>query len=160
MNNTLCTYRYYDLCVLLLLLLLLLLCVVCVCSGDGGDNGDVWWMERGDFTIPHQFNDQSESIETDQSKHTSKNNVELYNIVQLVLLVCVETDQSDASKTDQSDASKTDQSDASSTRAVDDEKGDDKMRSKVMPNWDASERVGTFTDYSISSSVVPRNKGW
>ena len=139
------------------------MCVcVCVCSGDGGD---VWWMERGDFTIPHQYNDQSE---TDQSKHTSKNNVEVYNIVQLVLLVCVETDQSDASKTDQSDAtktdqsdaSKTDQSDASSTRAVNDEKGDDKLRSKVMPNWDASERVGTFTDYSISSSVVPRNKGW
>ena len=46
----------------------------------------------------------------------------------------------------------TDQSKASSTKA-----GGGEVGSRVIPNWSPPE--ATFTDYSISSSVVPRNKG-
>ena len=46
----------------------------------------------------------------------------------------------------------TDQSDVGSV-----ERG---LRSGVIPNWSPpEEREAKFTDYSISSSVVPRNKG-
>ena len=49
----------------------------------------------------------------------------------------------------------TDQSEASSTKA-----GGEEVGSRVIPNWSPpDERVAAFTDYSISSSVVPRNKG-
>ena len=49
----------------------------------------------------------------------------------------------------------TDQSEASSTKA-----GGGGVGSRVIPNWSPpEERVAAFTDYSISSSVVPRNKG-
>ena len=46
-----------------------------LCRGDGAscegsEERDIWWMERGDFSVPHQHNDQSESTETDQSEHT------------------------------------------------------------------------------------------
>ena len=52
-------------------------------------------------------------------------------------------------------SAETDQSESSSTKAVGGE-----AESKVMPDWTCpDERVATFTDYSISSSVVPRNKG-
>ena len=49
----------------------------------------------------------------------------------------------------------TDQSEASSTKA-----GGEEVGSRDIPNWSPpEERVAAFTDYSISSSVVPRNKG-
>ena len=60
--------------------------------------------------------------------------------------------------TDQSGSTETDQSDADSMKVVEGEDGE--VRSKVIPNWSPpEERVGQFTNYSISSSVVPRNKG-
>ena len=50
----------------------------------------------------------------------------------------------------------TDQSEASSTKAVGGEVGSNVK----MSNWSPpEERVATFTNYSVSSSVVPRNKG-
>ena len=52
----------------------------------------------------------------------------------------------------------TDQSDASSMIAEEGE--DDNVPSKTIPNWCPPEgKEAKFTDYSISSSVVPRNKG-
>ena len=41
---------------------------------DEGGGEDIWWMERGDFSVPHQHTDQSESTEIDQSKHTGMSN--------------------------------------------------------------------------------------
>ena len=97
----------------------------------------MWWMERGDFAPPPHSNNQSESADTAQSDCTGENIFE-FSIIFLIFCVC---------------CAETDQSEDSSSRAV----GGD-LGSEVMPNWN-HEKVATFTDYTISSSVVPRNKG-
>ena len=54
--------------------------ILCVCTlccrggGGGGEEGEggVWWMERGDFSVPRQLNDQSESTDTADSESTGE----------------------------------------------------------------------------------------
>ena len=65
-----------------------------------------------------------------------------------------ETDHTLSTHIDQSESTETDQSEQDSTQAME----DGEERSEVDPEW-SSPRVAQFTEYSISSSVVPRNKG-
>ena len=41
-----------------------------VCRDEGSEERGLWWMDRGDFAVPRQHTDQSESTETAPSDQT------------------------------------------------------------------------------------------